>query len=454
MGLNFPDAPVLDDIYTDAVTGKAYTFDGEKWWGSGKGTSLPPADDVFLPLAGGTMTGAIQLRATQPVAQTESTHKQYVDTAIAAKSLYQGVWQVAANTPDITPSAAILHSYSWIANTVDANNPETAPAALPGIGGVLITAGDTVIWNANTSLYEHVRSPASVGGDFVEVTGDTMTGTLIAPEVDIKAASHAASTVRMFPSASPNGGRIDFQTADGATRKGYIGYGNDTTLMLHAETGKQWRVNGGLTLANNNLNITSGHIDLSLTAAMLDFNGGNGSINFKDTAGGNRWTFAASNTSFSFINQGKATAFSVDQVTSVVNFAGVPTVAGVQLLRTSGGTVTGDITLETAKIICPEGSVIQFNNTACFIGSTANTRIRYDSGDQHNFFIGVSKFLAVSVNGVEIWGTFTDSLLNMPGVRTADKGVNLAKALSVMADQIVALRAEVATLKATPTGRK
>jgi len=407
MALNFPDAPVLDDVYTDAITGKAYTYDGEKWWGSAAGPSLPPAENVFLPLAGGTMSGAIQLPATQPTAQTESTHKQYVDTAISAKALYQGVWQVAANTPDLTPATANpLHSYSWIANTVDPNLPETAPAALPGIGGQLISSSDTVIWNNTTSLYELVRSPASVSGDFVEVTGDTMTGNLL------------------LPAAMPT-------VAEQAAHKAYV----DSM----ATTGDFVPLAGGT---------MTGPLNFSV-ASTINFNAGDSAINFKDTNGGNRWTFGSSNTSFAFINQGKATAFSVDQVTSVVNFAGVPTVGGVQLLRTSGGTVTGQITFSGAILKMPEGTSIQFNNTGNFITSTANNRIRFDSDTALQMHIGPSKFMEIDSGGVEIWGTFTDSLAtDLPGSTATDGSVNIGNALALMAAKIKAMDAEIAQLKA------
>ena len=230
MAFDFPTAPAVDDAYTDTVTGVAYKFDGEKWLAGGGGATLPPADAVYLPLAGGTMSGAIQLPATQPLAQTESTHKQYVDTAISAKALYQGVWQVAANSPDITPATANpLHSYSWIANTVDPNLPETAPAALPGIGGLLISSSDTVIWNATTSVYELVRSPASVSGDFVEVTGDTMTGVL-------NFVGNGASPARV----------LSFKKNDGAVTDAYI-----NLVVSAAEEGvlEFWTANGGYSSA-------------------------------------------------------------------------------------------------------------------------------------------------------------------------------------------------------------
>jgi len=271
MGMNFPDLPAVDEVFAPPGSDLTYTWDGTAWVAGGTAAPSPPNEYVLK--AGDTMGGALHLPATQPLALTESTHKQYVDTAIAAKSLYQGVWQVAANTPDLTPGVVpALHSYSWIANTVDPNLPETAPAALPGIGGQLISSSDTVIWNETTAVYELVRSPASVSGDFVEVTGDTMTGTLIAPGVEIQAAGQAASTVRMFSSASPNGGRIDFQTADGATRKGYIGYGGDNVLMLHAETGKQWQARGGFNVATGDLAVAGN----TVLTGTLNVNGAGG----------------------------------------------------------------------------------------------------------------------------------------------------------------------------------
>jgi hypothetical protein len=55
-----------------------------------------------------------------------------------------------------------LHSYSWIAQTVDPAIPELAPATLPGIGGNSVAATDTIVWNANLNIYEQIRGAVSV----------------------------------------------------------------------------------------------------------------------------------------------------------------------------------------------------------------------------------------------------------------------------------------------------
>ena len=243
MGMNFPDAPVLDEVYAPVGSDLTYTWDGAVWIAGGTAAPSPPSDYVLK--SGDTMAGALHLPTTQPIAGTESTHKQYVDTAIAAKALYQGTWQVEANTPDLDPAVALpLHSYSWIANTVDPNLPETAPAALPGIGGQLISSSDTVIWNGNTSIYELVRSPASVSGDFVEVTGDTMTGGLT-----IQNAPGNGAMI-LFPGDATNNGRIDWNNNDG-TRKGFIGYAGSTSIEIRLDSATALRVTGGDVISTN-----------------------------------------------------------------------------------------------------------------------------------------------------------------------------------------------------------
>jgi len=180
MAFDFPTAPAVDDPYTDPVSGAAYTYDGEKWvssGGGGGGGTTPPAGD-FLPLTGGTMTGAILLPAPNPAVAEEATHKKYVDETIAASSLYQSIWQVAANTPDLTPSVVnALHSYSWVASTADPMVKETAPAGLPGIGGTQIGMNDTIVWNATLAVYEHLKS-ASAAGAYLPLTGGTLSGNL------------------------------------------------------------------------------------------------------------------------------------------------------------------------------------------------------------------------------------------------------------------------------------
>jgi hypothetical protein len=98
-----------------------------------------------------------------PTAALHATPKQWVEQLVAQESLFQGVWNVASNQPDLTPAVMNpLHSYSWVAQTVDPAVPEIAPAALPGIGGNSVAATDTIIWNNTLQIYEQIRGAISV----------------------------------------------------------------------------------------------------------------------------------------------------------------------------------------------------------------------------------------------------------------------------------------------------
>jgi hypothetical protein len=140
-------------------------------------------ENTKVDRAGDTMTGPLVI-GIQPVSPGEVANKQYVDEAIAASALYQGVWHVASNSPDLTPSVMNpLNGWSWIAQTVDPNTPEIAPPALPGIGGMQIDSGDRVLWDAAAAAYDTVKgSSLSIQEArtlFVEIAGDTMTGPLV-----------------------------------------------------------------------------------------------------------------------------------------------------------------------------------------------------------------------------------------------------------------------------------
>jgi hypothetical protein len=133
--------------------------------------------------AGDTMTGPL-LIALPPTSSDMVTNKQYVDESIAANALYQGVWDVAPNVPDLTPGVMNpLNGWSWISETVNPDVPEQAPAALPGIGGMMIDSGDRIIWDAAGAIYNLVKgsslSIVEARTIFVEIAGDTMTGPLL-----------------------------------------------------------------------------------------------------------------------------------------------------------------------------------------------------------------------------------------------------------------------------------
>jgi hypothetical protein len=159
---DFPAAPVLNELYEE--NGVQYVWNGSVWL---TGASAPG----YVLRAGDTMAGPLYLPDPNPIAPLESAHKKYVDETVATQSLWQSVWAVAANTPDLDPAVALpLHGYSWTAITVDPNVPELAPANLPGIGGLAIASNDTVVWNNNALEYEHVKTPLNASAMLVQDT--------------------------------------------------------------------------------------------------------------------------------------------------------------------------------------------------------------------------------------------------------------------------------------------
>jgi hypothetical protein len=127
------------------------------------GSSNTGAASPYVLKAGDAMLGTLLQPDPDPTVPLATAHKKYVDRIVAEMMLYQGTWQVAANTPDLNvPPNAPLNGYSYIAQTVDPNVPEVAPAGIPGIGGSTIAALNTIRWNATLLAWEQIRGPTAI----------------------------------------------------------------------------------------------------------------------------------------------------------------------------------------------------------------------------------------------------------------------------------------------------
>lgn len=158
MGYNFPASPQVDDVYT-TPTGAEYTWNGEAWDLGG----AQAAPNEFVRIIGDTMTGKLVLPDPDPTAPLDASHKKYVDRIVAEQTLWQGVWSVAANDPDMhIPPNDPLAGYSWTCQTANPNIPEVAPATLPGIGGLTIASGDTIKFNDVTAVYDLIRAAQGI----------------------------------------------------------------------------------------------------------------------------------------------------------------------------------------------------------------------------------------------------------------------------------------------------
>jgi hypothetical protein len=141
---------------------------------------------LYLPVAGGTMTGPIILPTATPVAADEAVGRQWVldqiNAAFAAYQLYQGTWQVAANNPDIAAIATRPNGASWRAVTANPAVPETCPPGMPPISGTLIANGDLVVWSQAQQTWGHFTSSgmstAEADARYLRLGGGTLTGEL------------------------------------------------------------------------------------------------------------------------------------------------------------------------------------------------------------------------------------------------------------------------------------
>ncbi len=187
MPLDFPSGPAINDTWT-ASNGATYTFDGTKWTVSGSGVG------PYLPLAGGTMTGALAL-AADPTTSPQAANKHYVDQSINLAGNYLGTWSVAANTPNISAGGAISNA-NYVATTVNPATPEVVPGGVPGIAGLTVANGDRVIWASGLGTWQILRNAgvtlAAADARYVALGGSVMTGALTLP-------GNAASALQAVP---------------------------------------------------------------------------------------------------------------------------------------------------------------------------------------------------------------------------------------------------------------
>jgi hypothetical protein len=134
----------------------------------------------FLPLSGGTLTG--QLNTVPPELPQNAVNKEYVDALVGAMRRFIDTWHVATNQPNIILPATHIDGDYYIAVTAVPNQQEQAPSAVPGIGGNMINNGDIIIWSDAAHQWEQIRGgPLNlVEADelFVSKLGDAMQGPL------------------------------------------------------------------------------------------------------------------------------------------------------------------------------------------------------------------------------------------------------------------------------------
>jgi hypothetical protein len=224
MSFIFPPNPIPGDI-TVGSNGATWAWDGVKWVGGMGGPYLPEAGGTMtgplflfanptlpmeattkdyvdfigsrgigeanfdgqaygrelgmwtpvLPITGGIMRGSINVNNWQingaplPLLPHQVANKEYVDDLVSGLQVYMGIWQVAANNPDISITAGLSNGAYYLATTANPAVPEIAPPGIPGIGGLTISNGSMVIWDTALAVYQLLP-----GGQLTKIEADLL----------------------------------------------------------------------------------------------------------------------------------------------------------------------------------------------------------------------------------------------------------------------------------------
>lgn len=156
---------------------------------TGQWVPITPQTGVFLPLAGGTMTGninmsgnTIQNMAAVPAMPNGAAPAQWVLNQIASVSLYQGTWDADTNVPDLTQLSVRVNGYTWIAITTSVSGVVVGQA-IPGLQGKTIFNGDTIIYSTVqgefTSIHAGGLTLPEADARYVQLAGSQMSGALL-----------------------------------------------------------------------------------------------------------------------------------------------------------------------------------------------------------------------------------------------------------------------------------
>jgi hypothetical protein len=136
-------------------------------WVRQVGQWAPLSDDPggpFLQLSGGSMQGQINMSGNAitnlpavPVMPNGAAPATWVLNQISAVSLYQGVWNLDNFTPDLTQPSTHINGYTWIAITNAPAGVVISPA-VPGLQGMTVFNGDTVIFSAAQGNFSAIHA--------------------------------------------------------------------------------------------------------------------------------------------------------------------------------------------------------------------------------------------------------------------------------------------------------
>lgn len=224
------DSMAATKAYVDAMVATAGVPEvplvptGQTWARqTGQWVPISEQEGTFLPLAGGTMQGQINMSgyainnlAALPNMPNGAAPANWVLQQIASVSLYQGTWNMDTYTPDLTNPNTHVNGYTWIAITTSTSGVVIGPA-IPGLQGQTVFNGDTIIWSNIQGQFNRIHSGglslAEAQALFLPFTGGTMTGPLLAFENPTE--TMEVATMGWVQSLIPTGGIIPEAPTDG-----------------------------------------------------------------------------------------------------------------------------------------------------------------------------------------------------------------------------------------------